>query len=130
MLGISSASAEQVAFLCVWKAGIVGQAGSTLYVDYPLMFEVDLSRREFRVFDDLDKKVLGLPTILATERAFKLEFQNLAITGVESRAKIVVCIYRFYLTSTMILETWLSNVAIPGFSQTWSRSGTCRKRQV
>jgi hypothetical protein len=129
MFGLSFANAEPLTFLCSWKSGPALNEGGTLYADYPLFFEVDLPRQKFRVFDDLDKTVLGQPTVLLTERAFKLEFQNLKITGLEVRSKIVIWVDRFDLSSSMSLESWLANVAIPGFSPIWTRSGICKKRQ-
>jgi len=122
------AHAEPQAFLCAWKAFPSQAAGATLYAEYPLSFEVDLQRQQFRVFDGLDKKVLGEPSILSTDRAFKLEFQDLTITGLNGRAKIVVWVDRFDLGSTMTLETWLSNIALPGFTSSWMLS-ECKRRQ-
>jgi hypothetical protein len=129
MFGLSFAHAEPQTFLCLWKAGPALEGGDTLYADNPLVFGVDLPRQKFQVFNDLDKTVLGQPTVLLTERAFKLEFQNLTITGLEGRSKIVIWVDRFDLDSTMSLETWLGNVAMPGFSPRWTRSGNCKKRQ-
>jgi hypothetical protein len=127
LMPLATAHAERLALMCIWERGQSSHIGASLYSEHSLVFEIELDQKRFTVFSEMDRVALGAPTVVLSLADFRLEFRELAVTGLQEGSTLVVRVNRSNLSSTLSLEARVRVGSVSDHASPWVRVGNCRK---